>query len=297
VIVFLHGSGSSPEGWQSILAPLADDLSAVFLVPKSLENLGFGPGDDQRTIEDALDLLRGEISVDDERVSISGHSAGGAYAAVLAYQTVSRFSGVFILSSPYRTVLSIADPAYTAPIRMYYGRDDPNFQGGSYQAMRTQWNRLGISQEEEIRGSFGHNDWPETTLPDGFQFLLSQRYSTSEGCVPSDLRLCLQNGRFAVEGTWRNFQGETGNAHAVPLGSDDSGMLWFFRDSNWEVLIKVLNGCANNGHYWVLASASTTVEYQLRVTDLQTGQFQLFYNNLGEASPAITDVTSFGTCP
>ena len=297
VIVFLHGSGSSPEGWQPILAPLADDLGAVFLVPKSLEALGFGPGDDQMTIDEALSFLRAEVTVDEERISISGHSAGGAYAAVLAYQAVSRFSGVFILSSPYRIVLSVADPAYTAPIRMYYGRDDPNFQGGSYQAMRAQWNRLGIPQEEEIRGSFGHNDWPETTLPDGFRFLLAQHYATGDGCVPSDRRLCLQGGRFAVEGSWRNFQGAIGTAHAVPLGSDDSGMLWFFRDANWEMLVKVLNGCANNGHYWVLASASTTVEYELRVTDLRTGQVETYTNPLGNASPAITDVRSFATCP
>lgn len=297
VIVFLHGSGSSPNAWMPILEPIADDLGTLLLLPKSVEFLGFGPGDDATTIEVALEVLKSEIAVDEQRISIAGHSAGAAYAAVLAYQKRSRFSGVFLLSSPYRIVLDLADPAYTAPLRMYYGTEDPNYQGGAYVALQSQWERLGIPVTEEIRPGFGHSDWPETTLPDGFQFLLAQSYETEAGCEPTGERLCLQGGRFAVEASWRNFRGETGNAHAVPLGSDDSGMLWFFRDSNWEMLVKILNGCPNNGRYWVLASASTTVEYTLTVTDVETGQTEEYFNPLGNPSPAITDTQSFAVCP
>ncbi len=296
-IVFLHGSGSTPEAWQSILAPLADQLGFVALVPRSRHFLGFGVGVDDVTIFETLELASQDLIRDERRTAIAGHSAGGAYAMVLAYAAPSRFSGVFSLSSPFRIVLSLADPAYTAPLRMYYGTEDPNFQGGSFTALVGQWDRLEVPVETDIQQGAGHSDWAPSTLPDGFAFLLAQRYETARGCVPGDQRLCLGGGRFAVEGEWRNFQGETGPARTVPRGSADTGMLWFFRDSNWEVLIKVLNGCGVNGHYWVLASATTTVEYSIRVTDLATGQTETYSNPLGTRSQAFADTTSFATCP
>lgn len=297
VIVFLHGSGSSPEFWQDILSPLADDLGFVLLLPKSDEFLGFGPGKDEETIRETLDILGETILLDESRISIAGHSAGGAYAIVLGLQARSRFSGIFSLSSPYRIVLSLGDPAYTPPVRMYYGTDDPNYQGGSRSALVDQMQRLGVPLTEEIRDGFGHNTWPDTTFPDGFSFLLSQSYRTAWDCIPSRQRLCLNKGRFAVEATWRDFQDNTGTAQAVPLGSDDSGMLWFFRDNNWEVLVKVIDACSGPGRYWVLGSASTNVEYTLSVTDMSTGQTETYFNPLGNNSAAITDTSSFATCP
>ncbi len=39
-------------------------------------------------------------------------------------------------------------------------------------------------------------------------------------------------------------------------------VIWaFFTPDNWELQVKVLDRCAGNGHFWVLASASTNVEY------------------------------------
>ncbi|MCB1035791.1 MAG: alpha/beta fold hydrolase [Acidobacteria bacterium] len=296
-IVFLHGSGSTPEAWQPILAPLADQLGFVVLAPRARNFLGFGVGEDDVTIFETLELASQDLVRDESRTAIAGHSAGGAYAMVLAYAATSRFSGVFSLSAPYRTVVSLSDPAYTAPLRMYYGTEDPNFQGGSFTALVGQWDRLGVPLETDIQQGSGHSDWQDSTLPDGFNFLLAQRYETEWGCVPGDKRLCLQDGRFAVEGDWRNFQGETGLARAVPLGSPDTGMLWFFRDSNWEVLIKVLNGCGVNGHHWLLLAATTTVEYSIRVTDLATGQTETYTNPLGNRSQAFADTTTFAACP
>ncbi len=298
VIIFLHGSGSTPEAWQASLSPLADDMEFILLLPRSVHPLGFGPGGDDVTIRETMATLGELIQLDPTRISISGHSAGGAYASVLAFQARSRFSGVFSLSAPYRIVLEVVDPAYTPPIRMYYGTDDPNFQGGSFQALEDQWERLGIPQESEIRSGFGHNSWPDTTFPDGFAFLLNQRYQTAWNCVPTEERLCLNDGRFAVEAVWRDHQGFTGTAKAVPLGSEDSGMLWFFRAGNWEVLIKILNACDTPAlRYWVLASASTNVEYTISVTDLATDQTEVYFNPLGNSAAAITDTSSFATCP
>jgi pimeloyl-ACP methyl ester carboxylesterase len=297
VIIFLHGSGSAPEPWQLFLQPLAEALEVALIVPRAASNLAFGVGADDRTLDAALADLRGVVAVDPARVGIAGHSAGGAYAYVLAYQRASRFNGVFILSSPYRTVLNVVDPDYTAPLRMYYGTQDPNYQGGSYTALRQQFQRLGVAVEEEIRPGFGHNDWPDSTLRDGFQFLLEQRYGTAGGCVPAPQRLCLGEGRFAAEVEWHTVAGESGVGQVAPARTADSGLFWFFQPDNWEMQVKVLDACAFSGHFWVFASATTNVEYTLRVTDLQTGQVRTYTNPQGQTALTVTDTAAFKTCP
>ena len=120
--------------------------------------------------------------------------------------------------------------------------------------------------------------------------------SDKEGCTAGPGQLCLNGGRFLAEVEWRNFSGGTGNGSSA-FHLDDSGMFWFFDPDNWEMLIKVLDGCSANGHYWVFAAATTDVEYTLRVTDTTTGTFQIYQNPLGMASRAITDNQAFASCP
>ncbi|MCP4248999.1 MAG: ricin-type beta-trefoil lectin domain protein, partial [bacterium] len=67
-----------------------------------------------------------------------------------------------------------------------------------------------------------------------------------EVCTRDSLGLCLNQERFRVDLDWVSFDGTTGSGKAVPVGSDDSGLLWFFEADNWEMLIKVLDGCAIN---------------------------------------------------
>ena len=107
---------------------------------------------------------------------------------------------------------------------------------------------------------------------------------------------CLNRDRFRIDLDWRSFDGTTGSGKAVQAGADDSGLLWFFEAENWELLVKVLDGCAINDRLWVFAAAATTVEYRLRVTDTATGMIQEYFNPLGNASAAITDANAFATC-
>ena len=51
----------------------------------------------------------------------------------------------------------------------------------------------------------------------------------------------------------------------VPLGSEDSGILWFFSPSNFEVMIKIVDGCSLNNRYWVFFAALTNVEFHVTV--------------------------------
>jgi pimeloyl-ACP methyl ester carboxylesterase len=126
--------------------------------------------------------------------------------------------------------------------------------------------------------------------------VLDESGGSSGACTPSSDRLCLNGNRFRVEVSWRDFQGNTGEAQAVPFGSDDSGLLWFFDSDNWEMLVKVLDGCGFNDHYWVFAAATTNVEYRLTVTDEQTGESTSYFNPLGQSSSAITDIEALAVC-
>ena len=115
-------------------------------------------------------------------------------------------------------------------------------------------------------------------------------------CQADDTNLCLNSDRFQVEVDWRDFENQTGPGSTV-FNLEDSGLFWFFSPDNWELLVKVLDGCGVNGHYWVFAAATTNVEYSLRVRDTETGEVHVYRNPLGIASPAITDTEAFATCP
>lgn len=296
-VVFLHGSGALPEQWRPLLGPVAEEAGVALVVPKSISDLGWGPGDDRRTVDEALGLLAGELAVDPARIAIAGHSSGGAYAYVLAYASVSRYSAVFALGAPYQIVLEVADPDYTPPIRLYYGADDPNFTGGHRDALVEQLARLGAEIEQEIAAGHGHSSWPATTLGDGFAFLTGGRYRTEGGCEPSETRLCLGDGRFAIEGGWQTAAGGSGPIRVGSGRTDDSGLLYFFRPGNWEVMIKVLDGCPVNDHVWVFTAASTNVGYTIEVTDLEADVTRVYDNPAGNRAETVTDTSAFDHCP
>ncbi|MEM7588004.1 MAG: hypothetical protein AAF560_31740 [Acidobacteriota bacterium] len=121
-------------------------------------------------------------------------------------------------------------------------------------------------------------------------------------CEATDTTICLGDGRFQLDFAWRDFAGATGEGSQVLLPrsglaqSDDSGLFEFFDQGNWEMLVKVLDGCSINGHFWVFAAAATNVEYTLRVIDTETGAVQGYFNPLGQAAPALTDTNAFA-CP
>jgi ELWxxDGT repeat protein len=110
-------------------------------------------------------------------------------------------------------------------------------------------------------------------------------------CIPSPTRLCLRDGRFAVEATWKDFQANTGVGTAVPLTAD-TGWFWFFGPTNVEVVLKVLDGTALNGKHWVFYGALSSVEYTLRVTDTATGAVKTYTNPSGNLA-SVADTAAF----
>lgn len=290
-IVFLHGSGTAPPLYPPFVKAAADASGTVLVLPKSLGSLGWGVAGDEALVDEALAVAAAELPLDPRRTAIAGYSAGGAYAYLLAYLGDRAWSGVFTLAAPYYRVEALADPEQVPPIRMFYGTADRNYQS-AYPRLVEQWQRLGVPFETDVRVGYGHGDLPAAAMAAGFAFLAAQELPAASACTPSPTALCLAGGRFRVEVDW-TAGGTAGAGRVVPVGSDDSGLFWFFDPANWEMLVKVLDGCAVNGHRWVFAAATTNVAFSLRARDEVTGTAWRFDHAGGEPAPAITDTAAF----
>ena len=117
-------------------------------------------------------------------------------------------------------------------------------------------------------------------------------------CVgPATETLCLRDSRFQVNIRWRPAGGEWSAGQVVDAGAEDSGLFHFGDPENWEVLLKVLDGCAINGRMWVLGASTTDLEYRLTVRDTVTGDWRRYRNASGQPAPAIVDAEAFsGPC-
>jgi len=115
-------------------------------------------------------------------------------------------------------------------------------------------------------------------------------------CTPSDRSLCLNDGRFEVQADWTTTDGKSGTGHAVRL-TPDTGFFWFFADTNVEVVVKVLAGCATNNRYWFFAGGLTNVRVHLTVRDSRNDAMKQYTNPQGKAFLPIQDTAAFATCP
>jgi len=116
------------------------------------------------------------------------------------------------------------------------------------------------------------------------------------GCVGSDQVLCVRD-RFAIRAEWRDHEENTGVADVVPFQTEESGLFTFFSPTNWEIQVKVLDGCGLNSRYWVFSAATTNVFYRMEVFDVLAGVNKVYFNYPGPPAPAVTDVDAFATCP
>lgn len=179
LLLFLHGAGGTPEAYGPHLDVHAEALGLVLLLPQA-SGAGWSSAD-APTLNAALDALDAELLVDDTRTYLGGHSAGGAFSYLLAYDSTG-IAAVFSMSAPFYSVGALGEPGYPAPIRMYYGDSDPNYTGGSADALAAQWERLGVPHETDVQAGYAHSTWPPSSIRAGLEFLLRQRHP---GVAPS----------------------------------------------------------------------------------------------------------------
>lgn len=135
---------------------------------------------------------------------------------------------------------------------------------------------------------------------DAQRTVMARRYPAAETppepCATQDPgALCLGAGdRFEVRTTWTTANGAgVGTAQGL---TGDTGYFWFFKQSNVEAVVKVLNGCAVNGRFWVFAGGLTNVGVRLTVRDTSTGVRKTYDNPLRTPFQPIQDTSAF-LCP
>ena len=161
------------------------------------------------------------------------------------------------------------------------------FSKTSSELLRRAWRR--------VRATFdGHRDARLQQSLYGLTASPHQQIGTSGAagtCTPSPTTLCLNDHRFRVDASWRDFEGRTGVGQAGALTSD-TGTFWFFDDANTELIVKVLDARNVNGHFWVFYGALSNVEFDITVTDTTTGDSRTFHNEAGNFA-SVGDTEAF----
>jgi len=119
--------------------------------------------------------------------------------------------------------------------------------------------------------------------------------------IPADDTVCLNN-RFMIGIFGVSNSSTGGNGHPVHVASKDTAIFWFYDSDNFEVMLKVLNGCGINNHWWVFGGALTNQAYTILVFDTTQPEVpgvnpKAYVNAFGVQAPAITDINAFATCP
>jgi len=131
-------------------------------------------------------------------------------------------------------------------------------------------------------------DPPPPNLPGGGVF--GQRFTLASCALGSD-ELCL-GGRFRAGVQFTDPRnGQASSGRPVPL-TGDTGAFWFFAPANLELVLKVLDGRAVNGHFWVFYGALSDVAYTVTVTDTVTGASRTYHNDPHHLASR-SDVTAF----
>jgi hypothetical protein len=117
-------------------------------------------------------------------------------------------------------------------------------------------------------------------------------------CTPNATTYCANNNRFQVQIIFSAPSVGITNASAQAVSlTGDTGYFWFFTSNNVEVVIKVVDGRAVNGFFWVFYGALSDVAYTITIVDTQTGAIKT-YSNLAGSLASVADTAAFAgtTC-
>lgn len=127
----------------------------------------------------------------------------------------------------------------------------------------------------------------------------SVRYNSAipaSKCIAAVDTLCLHASRFKIRARFEAAAEGSGAAHVVDL-TGDTGAFWFLAAANLEALIKVLDDCGVNGHYWVFAGGLTSVGVITTVTDTRSGVTRTYESPINTPFAPLQDTLAFSTCP
>ncbi len=148
----------------------------------------------------------------------------------------------------------ITDPFWDSERQVWIDR--AHALRGRYSLVVVAYNAAGFAASETLDFEFMPGPFPEATpageLPD------CSTWTRSSGLELDgyDVYVCLETPG-----------GERRRAWDYGLSADQSGLLYFFDRDNVELLVKVLDGCAVNGHRWVFVAPVTTLGFRLAIQE------------------------------
>lgn len=103
--------------------------------------------------------------------------------------------------------------------------------------------------------------------------------------------LCLHDGLFWI---W----GEVGDRHTTgePLPGGKGGILYAWSDDNPELLVKVLDGCWFNRHWWVFVGSATDQPYTIVVKHIPSDISRVFESNSENPLLGLNETAAFAVC-
>lgn len=117
-------------------------------------------------------------------------------------------------------------------------------------------------------------------------------------CRSTFTALCL-NGRFIVSAGWDNPFDAAGafTAGAIQL-TPASGVLWFLDPTNFELVVKEINGCFTGPvSHWIFAAGLTNFQVAILVLDAATGVTRTYSNPPRQNFQPIIDQQTPFPCP
>ncbi|HMB55290.1 MAG TPA: hypothetical protein VKU40_18370 [Thermoanaerobaculia bacterium] len=265
-----------PEGWTSA------DAAGLAILPGLVRyDEAFGP-------DPIRHAFRFTVRATNGHVYPASHTAGST-------------AGAPPMGTRLRLKASVELSGYPAHVRRIF------------QAMKTHGLILADNGSDMYVTGAYHPAWDNDVLNPAFRSLTADDFEVIElgwqpsvqpppppppagDCIGSDTVLCLgEGGRFRVDVTWQTAD-EAGIGDAEPM-TDDTGYFTFFNPNNVEMVVKVLDACGVNGHYWVFAGGLTNVAVSMIVTDTEAGVAKPYANPQGIPFQPIQDTGAFATCP
>lgn len=120
-------------------------------------------------------------------------------------------------------------------------------------------------------------------------FPLASTTPVSSTCTSSATVICLDG--LSISATATNAGGQTVDGRVARDLDPNTGYLWFFSENNFDVVVDVLNRCAQENRYWVFMAGLTDVRHAITIsaTNTATGVTRTYVNPQGERFTSLED--------
>ena len=160
---------------------------------------------------------------------------------------------------------------------------------------------LASSNQEEASSDPGFEEHPAMSPNSSRAWPDPPQPASGDTNCPAN-RACLDNGYTVAVDFEDPNTGLRTEAKRQSHLTRDSAVFYFFNPDNAEVLVKVLNGCAINGYWWVYSAPATDLRYRVTVWPPNQRDRWRWWTGGGVPSEtpgftwvaAITDINKFG---